>query len=264
MTAYIIKSPLDTVQYSSRQIELGKEVAESLKTYFSEHEPGEYSLAYSGGLDSSILAFLSGNRAHHFTVGSKDSKDFRNTKTGKEVLGIHTQEIHVEDIDLSKYILLLREIDPKINRRDIGYELVLAVLLDNVPDNSLMTGQGADELFYGYHRLKENPELSNEWHINKLIRETLPREKAIADYFGKNLVTPYLDSGIEQVLHSVTRDEHFSGETNKAILRCAAAYLGVPENLFTVRKTAAQYGSGIMKKLKASSLWSSLPESSSP
>ncbi len=241
-------------------MELGRLVGDSLRNYFTEHDVTGYYIAYSGGLDSSLLAYLGNHSLHGITVGSENSKDFRNMEKGTKVLGISPELIHIEDLDLGKYISFLREIDPVITRRDIGYELVLAIVLDHTQGDHLITGQGADELFYGYHRLAERPEDTNEWHINKLIRETLPREKAMADYFGKKLVTPYLDSGVGQILANVSRDEHFSGDTNKAILRSAALYLGMPESLVEVRKTAAQYGSGVMKLLKSSPLWKDLPE----
>lgn len=250
------------MEFTTRQKELGRDVAHALRTYFSEHDVSGYFLAYSGGLDSTILAFLGKGKVKAYTVGSANSRDIRNTKVGHSVIGIQTVEIPTEVLDLEKYISILREIDPSISRRDIGYEMVLAIILDNIPGDFLITGQGADELFYGYHRLAEDPELSNQWHINKLIRQTLPRENAIADFFGKKLVTPYLDSGIGQILEKASRDDHFSGETNKAILRFAGLELGVPEPLLEVRKTAAQYGSGIMKKLKSSPSWEKLPESS--
>ncbi len=238
-------------------------VGDSLRNYFTEHDLSGYSIAYSGGLDSTILAFLGKDRLHAMTVGTEHARDFMNAEVGSETLGLKTERIELEGLDIDRYISVLMEIDPKITRRDIGYELVLAILLDRSNGDCLVTGQGADELFYGYMRLAEDPKLTNKWHMNKLIRETLPREKAMADYFGKKLVTPYLDSGISQILEGVSRDEHFSGNLNKAILRAAALYLGLPEKLVSVKKTAAQYGTGIMKRLRASSMWKNLPGSPS-
>ena len=248
------------MQFSARQKELGRLVGDALRNYFSEHDVSGYSIAYSGGLDSSLLAYLGDHRLHGLTVVSENSRDFRNMESGAKVLGIQPELIHIDDLDLEKYITILREIDPALTRRDIGYELVLAIVLDHTTGGHLITGQGADELFYGYRRLAERPEETNEWHINKLIRETLPREKVMAEYFGKKLVTPYLDSGIGQILSSVPRDEHFSGDTNKAILRSAALHVGMQESLVEVKKTAAQYGSGVMKKLRSSPYWKDLPE----
>ncbi len=250
------------MQYTTRQKELGHEVAGALLDYFSTHDMGGCALAYSGGLDSSVLALLSGKGSRAYTVGSADSKDLRNTNTGRELLGIETVNIPVEKLDLEGYVANLREIDPKLSRRDIGFEMVLAIVLDHIEEETLITGQGADELFYGYHRMAEDPSMTNDWHMNKLIKETFPREKAIADFFGKRLVTPYLDSGVDQILQYVEREVHFAGDVNKVILRCAALELGLPESLVSVKKTAAQYGSGIMKTLRSTPAWSELPESS--
>lgn len=250
------------MQFTPRQRELAKEVAEALRTYFSTHDVSGFSLAYSGGLDSTVLAHLSGSKVRGYSVGTANSRDMGNIEAGRKSIGIGIVRIPADDIDLDRYVSLLKEIDPDISRRDIGFEMVLAIVLDNIEEDSLITGQGADELFYGYHRLAGDATLTNEWHMDKLMKETLPREKAIADYFGKKLATPYLDSGIDRILHPVGRDDHFSGEVNKAILRCAALELGLPEELAGVKKTAAQYGSGIMKRLKAMPSWKELPGSS--
>lgn len=249
------------MQFTPRQKELGQEVAEAFRDYFSTRDVSGFALAYSGGLDSTVLAYLSGSKVRGYTVGTENSRDSRNVDAARNILGIDLVRISADDIELDRYISILREVDPNISKRDIGFEMVLAIVLDNIEENTLITGQGADELFYGYHRLAEDASLTNEWHMNKLIKETFPREKAIADFFGKKLVTPYLDSGIDQILHPVGRDDHFSGEVNKAILRCAALEFGLPEELVNVKKTAAQYGSGIMKRLKALPSWNDLPES---
>lgn len=248
------------MQFTPPQEELGQAVAEALKKYFASHDVSGCALAYSGGLDSTVLAFLSGEKVKKYTAGSVNSKDIKNTEAGRNAIGFETLNIETEDLDLERYISILKEVDPNISRRDIGFEMVLAIVLDKIEEDILITGQGADELFYGYHRLAEDPSLTNEWHMNKLIKDTFPREKAIADFFGKKLVTPYLDSGIDEILQSVKRDEHFSGQTNKVILRFAALKLGIPEEIVLVKKTAAQYGSGIMKRLKSLPSWSELPE----
>lgn len=249
------------MQFSPRQKELGHEVAEALRDYFTKHDLSGSALAYSGGLDSTVLAYLSGMKVRGYSVGTSNSRDAGNIEEGRKILGIDLVRIHADEIDLDRYISILKEVDPSISRRDIGFEMVLAIVLDNIEEGTLITGQGADELFYGYHRLAEDASLTNEWHMNKLIKETFPREKAIADFFGKRLTTPYLDSGIDRILLPAGRNDHFAGEVNKAILRCAALELGLPEELAKVKKTAAQYGSGIMKRLKPLPSWKELPES---
>lgn len=234
-------------------------MAEALRAFFSSLDREDYAIAYSGGLDSTILLSLCSKWAIPYTLGSEGSRDFTNSGANSGLLGSHPVRIEVESLDLGRYVDIIRSIDPEITKRDIGYEAVLAVLLDQIPEKNIITGQGADELFYGYRKLFDDPGMSNRQHLDKLANETLPRETALASHFGKKLVTPYLDSGIAEIIADVTRDDHFSGEYNKAILRSAGLELGLPESIITVRKTAAQYGSGILKKLKAGEYWQDLP-----
>ena len=243
------------MQFTSRQAELGELVLDKLTHFFSDNDLSDCALSYSGGLDSTILLALSPKSVRPYTLGDSGSRDYANSILGSDALDFKVTHFDLSRLDIDKYLSIIKEIDPDISRADIGYELVLAVILDLVPESRIMTGQGADELFYGYHRFIEDPEMSNEWHLRKLENETLRREKAIADHFGKQLVTPYLDAGLVGILSEVSRDDHFAEGYNKAILRYTGIKIGLPESVYTVRKTAAQYGSGMMKKLRTTSQW---------
>ena len=160
------------------------------------------------------------------------------------------RHINLGDVDIQRHIELIRALDPQIRMQELGYELVLSILLESADEKHVVTGQGSDELFYGYRRFIDEVDLGNEDHLRKLHETTLPREKKIADRFGKILITPYLDSGIPSVVMHLGRDYHIDGNTNKMILRRAALDLGYPEELVNIPKKAAQYGSGISSYLR--------------
>ena len=244
--------------FTELQQGLGKEILESLTQFFRSLDLRNTSMAYSGGLDSSLLLSISPKTVIPYTLGDRGSKDFSNSESGSRMLGYSTVFIPLSSVDLEKYVGIVGSVDPKIKKKDLGYETVLAVLLDKMKENRVITGQGADEIFYGYNIFRESPQLDNSSHMKKLYNETLPREKKIAEYFGKELITPYLSDGILEIMKGVDRDTNFAGEYNKAILRTAAIHAGMPTDIVERKKTAAQYGSGLLKKLKSMPLWNTL------
>ena len=103
------------------------------------------------------------------------------------ILNINVKKIYLDDMDINNYIDELYKIDKKITKLELGYELVLFILMDYISEKYVVTGQGADELFYGYHRFLDNPKLRNDSYLNRLLNVTLPREKKMAEYYDKEL-----------------------------------------------------------------------------
>ena len=227
-------------------------LTESLKSEMVKYNSGEYALGFSGGLDSTVLMVASGLSLKPYTVGFQNSRDLENSGKASGVLGFSSRNIILDDLDISRYVSDLRKIDGEISKSDMGYELILMILLDNIEEEFLVTGQGSDELFYGYRRFIDDPGLSNSGHLEKLYSVTLPREKKIAEYYGKSLITPYLSPEIVDIARDLPRYLNVEGERNKILLRSAAENLGIPDNIRETRKKAAQYGSGISRFLKKS------------
>ncbi len=246
--------------FSELQQELGKKVLEALSDFYRTHDLGKASMAYSGGLDSSVLLALAPRTVIPYTLGDENSKDYSNSKDGAKKLGFSVVSIPISSVKLESYVNTVMEIDPGIRKKDLGYEVVLAALLDNMKGKEVITGQGADEIFYGYNIFREQPGMDNSLHFKKLFHETLPREGAIAKHFGKKLITPYLSDEILKIMENVNRDTNFSGDTNKAVLRSAAIQAGIHGEIAERKKTAAQYGSGLMKMLKKLPIWNTLPQ----
>ncbi|AKA48658.1 hypothetical protein IX51_05605 [uncultured archaeon] len=227
---------------------VAERVAEILKSVLTGTNYGT-ALAYSGGLDSSVLMAASGMSLRPYAVGLEGSRDIRNAKDASELLGFPLNEITIGKDEVVRYSETLVEIDPEITRLELGYEIVLAAVLDNAEERSVVTGQGADELFYGYRRFLDNQDLGNASHLEKLHDKTLPRELRLAEHFGKELITPFLNEEIMELAGSLGRDDHIRGGLNKVVLRKAASILGLPDVIVNRPKKAAQYGSGVAKVL---------------
>ncbi|MCL4340721.1 MAG: asparagine synthase-related protein [Candidatus Thermoplasmatota archaeon] len=207
----------------------------------------EIPVALSGGLDSSILVAMAPQIRKCYVVGIEGSTDLINATQVSGALGRELQEIVADKASVLEYADIVMKIDPSTSISDLGYETVLAALLDNIEEPEIITGQGADEIFYGYRRFIESPEISNRESIEKLTSLTLPRERRIADHFNKRIICPYLESGITDIEGIGERRIHFNGDANKALLRYIAMGIGLSRDIYERRKKAAQYGSGFMK-----------------
>ncbi len=232
---------LQTIYKARKLLQILEEVVSSIR--------GDASLAFSGGIDSTLLMHLSGYRFSAITVGTEGSRDFQNSEKVSRTLGFPVTRVIISESTVRMAIDDLRSIDPEINVTELGYESVLYIALRSSGHRMLITGQGSDELFYGYHKYLEGRS-SNREDLDKLMNITLPREVRIAESVMKKLITPYLDPRVLQFASGLNRDECISGQRNKVILREAARLSGLPPDIVENQKKAAQYGSGTMKIIR--------------
>ncbi len=207
-------------------------------------------VAFSGGLDSGILAYLLRDcDARFYTVGIEGSKDVENAEEAASHLDISVDIIEIGEYDILEGLLFLKRIDPNIDVLEASFELPLYFVSSYSLEDFVMSGQGSDELFGGYRKYLENPNLMRE-DFNRLLVRTRPREVKIATLLGKELLTPYLSQRIIEFSQNLPLELKIRDGVRKYILREAAKILGVPEIIYTREKKAAQYGSGIWKMIK--------------
>ncbi len=207
-------------------------------------------LAFSGGLDSGILAYLLRDcNVKFYTVGIEGSMDIQNALNAAELLGIEVESIEINENDVLEGLLFLKRVDPEINALESSFELPLYFVLSYAYEDNVMTGQGSDELFGGYAKYLENPWLMNE-DLNRLLVKTKPREIRMAALLGKDLITPYLEKRVMEFAANIPMEMKIRNGIRKYILREAARLLGVPKSIVEREKKAAQYGSGVWKIMK--------------
>ena len=124
----------------------------------------------------------------------------------------------------------------------------------------ILSGQGADELFAGYHRYldfyQEKGEKAQEdlqEDVENLYHVNLERDDKVTMAHSVELRVPYLDLQIINMALDIPMYYKINGpEDNrrKCILREVARELGVPPEIVNRPKKAAQYGSGIHKILR--------------
>ena len=216
---------------------------------------GKVAVAFSGGLDSSVIAKIASEEATPilYTAGLKGCKDFASGESAARLLNLPLKLIQVSERDVLEAAPLLAQVIANDNRLIISYELPLWFVCKNCPERTILTGQGADELFGGYAKYGklEGKELADELRTDAqdLKENGIALDKAIAKKFGKELIVPFLDNEVFSFASTLPLERKISDSTNKLVLRDVARLLGLGE-IAGRRKRAAQYGSGVAKVLR--------------
>lgn len=228
-------------------------------------------LLFSGGVDSTIIAKIlknlekkKGIEIKLYTVGTPDSSDLEySKKIAKELnLNIEFLEINEKIIEENLEDLLIAIEEGNIIKIGVGMTIHLGTKLAKKDDCELiLTGQGADELFAGYHRYLETLQNKGEvgleeelrYDIENMYHVNLERDIPIAMANGIDLRSPFLDKDFLNLAINIPikyKIKSNDDKLRKYILREIAIDLDIPEYISYRQKKAAQYGSGINKILK--------------
>ncbi len=218
------------------------------------------SVLYSGGLDSSLVAWgvrdLAG--VELVTVGVRDSPDLRAAREGARLLGLPWVGRTIDLLDIER---ILRAEEPALATVSPVSRAVLvgtALALDSANNEDVLCGQGADELFLGYahfdHLSARDTIAQRKGDLDRLLLQDWPRSRAIATRRGRRLGSPFLDPPFLKLASGLSIDRLRSGPGRKPLLRELATALGLPPVLANRPKKAFQYGSGIARALRSSSL----------
>jgi len=236
---------------------LVSELMSSLECCIRENvENRDVAVAFSGGLDSGIIAVMSKRYGNVtlYTVGVKEAYDVKAARCMAETLGISWKHIEITEDDLEKEIPNMIRVTGTVNPITISFEVPAYFVLKYAAERTVLTGQGADELFVGYSKYiglsEEEFSATIKDDMANLMNVTLAHERSVAEHFGKNILHPYLDNRVIDFVNSVGMSGVSEGDVRKPLLRDVARSLGQPE-LAERPKKAAQYGSGTMVVMRS-------------
>jgi asparagine synthase (glutamine-hydrolysing) len=265
--------PIKTLVYSKPKPITMQKAAETLQKMLEQSvrmrisETNEIAVAFSGGLDSSVIAFLTkkcGGNVQLVHVSLENRPETEEAKRAADELELPIQvclfkEAHVEKV-VSKVVELIEEPDPV--KVSIGVPFYwTAEKTAEAGFRVLLAGQGADELFGGYQRyindyLLYGKEKVRRTMFNDAVRlheSNIERDVKICSFHDVELRLPYASYEIADFALSLPVElkiEKKADSIRKLVLRKVAENIGLPASIAQKPKRAVQYSTGINDALK--------------
>ncbi len=265
--------PIKTLVYSEPKPVTMQKAAETLQKLLEQsvHKrvsgTNEIAVAFSGGLDSSVIAFLAKKcRANvhliHVSLENRPETEEAKKAADEMKLPLHVylfSEAAVEKV-VSSIVELIEEADPV--KVSIGVPFYwTAEKAAEAGFRVLLAGQGADELFGGYQRYVNDYLLYGKDKIRKtmfddvvkLHESNIERDVKICGFHDVELRLPFASYQIAQFALNLPVElkiERSADTLRKLVLRKVAVDIGLPTSIVEKPKKAVQYATGINDVLK--------------
>jgi asparagine synthase (glutamine-hydrolysing) len=227
----------------------------------------EVAIAFSGGLDSSMLAFLakkSGVRVELVHVSMKNQSETEHAKKMADELKlpIHSVSFAEDNVleTLPVVLSLIEEPDPV--KASIGIPFYWAAeKTAEMKIKVMLAGQGADELFAGYRRyvddyMRKGREKAEETIFRDVVvmhKSNFERDMKICNFHGVEMRLPFATYEVAKFavgLPIELKIQPTETTLRKLVLRNLARNLGLPQVIAERPKKAVQYSTGVSQSLK--------------
>ena len=221
-------------------------------------------IAFSGGVDSSLLAKICNDLGYEITlltIGFEDSHDVKHSKEIAKMFGYNHK---IGKISPKTFPELSKKINKIIKTDNLSWNenciafYHVAKLAKRYGITKVLTANGIDELFCGYNAYRDVIKHGSDSVMNMMeskIENELNMMKAvntISSEFDVKILQPFLSKEFVNYAKKIPIEEKIHGPDDlmrKHIVRDLALKIEVPKEAAFKRKKALQYGSLIHKAL---------------
>ena len=221
-------------------------------------------IAFSGGVDSSLLAKICNDLGYEITlltIGFEDSHDVKHSKEIAKMFGYNHK---IGKISPKTFLEISKKINKTIKTDNLSWNenciafYHVAKLAKRYGITKVLTANGIDELFCGYNAYRDAIKHGSDSVMNMIeskIENELNMMKAvdtISSEFDVKILQPFLSKEFVNYAKKIPIEEKIHGPDDlmrKHIVRDLALKIEVPKEAAFKRKKALQYGSLIHKAL---------------
>jgi asparagine synthase (glutamine-hydrolysing) len=258
--------PAQELDMSAAVERLEREIRQSVEERVADVT--EVAVAFSGGVDSSLVAFLAAQCSVDvhliYVTLSRQREDFDFAEKAARTLGLRfhpfTYSLEGLERDLQEVLWLIEDPNP--------VNVCIAIPMYWAAEQSaklglqvMLTGQGSDELFGGYHRYLaeyaqrglEGLQKSLHEDVASAYQSNFQRDNKACAFHKVELRMPFVDWDVVQLALSLPPSFKIESPNNglrKRVLRQTAEHLGIPKLIAEKPKKAIQYTTGISRALR--------------
>lgn len=233
-----------------------KEVESALIEAIKKRIPSEkFGVFLSGGVDSTLIAFILDKLGAEFTcysVGIKESKDLEGAREFTKQFDLVWKHKVYSFQEVEEIAKKTKKIFDKPDVVNVGVGSVVFACAELAKQDGITTffgGLGSEEIFAGYQRHEKVKDVNEEcWQgLKSMWQRDLTRDYALAKHLGIRVLCPFLDDQLIIAAMGISGEEKIKNGHKKAVLREISEELGLPHEIAWREKRAAQYGSGFDK-----------------
>lgn len=223
-------------------------------------------LAFSGGLDSSMIAFFAKKEevdVHLIHVSLENQDETNHARQVAEELELPIHVYSYDENDVNQTLTKIPDIVEKSDPLDISIGIPIYWTAKRAAElglNVMLAGQGADELFGGYKRYQEYYLQNGKERAEEEIRRDVlamheinfERDLKICNSQNVELRLPFADYNVVKFALTMPLELKLDRKKNslrKLVLRKTAENIGLPQLVASRPKKAIQYATGVNRVL---------------